>query len=223
MVGGIHLPLRRTGLRLAGRDAELCVTLASRIRIANICQIARTWWTDSPSGREYARERLRLLARAGLLVGFNVRAHPELADAAPIWCWHPGDPTPPFGVVSYRLRTRWTEPHRPITVFAASQAAARLYGGKGGRLSHPLQVTHDLHVAAIYLRLLRESPSEANCWVSEDVLAPARRRQKLPDAEIHDASGRTLKVIEFGGSYPPERVRKVHEDCENRQVPYELW
>jgi hypothetical protein len=84
-------------------------------------------------------------------------------------------------------------------------------------------VRHDLHVAAIYLRLLRDRPEEAANWVSESVLAPLRRGQKLPDAEIHDAHGRPIKVIEFGGSYSPERLQKVHADCERRQLPYELW
>lgn len=129
----------------------------------------------------------------------------------------------PFGVVSYRLRARWTEALRPVTVYTASDRAVRLYAGSGGPLSHPLQVTHDLHVTAIFLRLLRENPGEATGWVSENVLAPLRRGQKIPDAEIHDANGRALKVIEFGGGYAPERVRKVHEDCERRLVPYELW
>jgi hypothetical protein len=110
-----------------------------------------------------------------------------------------------------------------MTVFTASERSAKVYAGSGGRLSHPLQATHDIHVSAIFFKLLRENPEEAERWVSDEVLAPLRRRQKLPDAEIHDAVGRTVRVIEFAGGYPPERIRKVHEDCERRQVPYELW
>jgi hypothetical protein len=105
----------------------------------------------------------------------------------------------------------------------ASKRAGRLFGGLGGKLSHPIQITHDLHVSAIYLRLLLESPLEAEQWVPDYQLARTRRGQKLPDAELQDANGRTLKVIEFGGSYGPERVRKVHEDAERRGVPYEIW
>jgi hypothetical protein len=125
--------------------------------------------------------------------------------------------------VSYQLRKRWAEPLRWVTAYAASKRTGRLYAGRGGRPSHPLQATHDLHVSAIFLRLQKEKPDEARGWVSDMVLSPLRRGKKLPDAEIQNADGRTLKVIEFGGSYPPERVRKVHEDCERRGVPYELW
>lgn len=196
------------------------MTLASKIRLVDICQVARAWWTDTRSGTDCARERLLLLVREGLLERLTVREHRQLER---VWSWHPHEHAPSFDALSYRLRSRWTEPLRPTTVYVASSKSARRYAGTGGRLSHPLQATHDLHVAAIYFRLLRENPEEAEGWVSEDVLAASRRGQKIPDAEIHDAQGRPLKVIEFGGGYPPERVQKVHEDCVRRQLPYELW
>jgi hypothetical protein len=204
-------------------DREIVFTLSQRIRVADICQLARTWWEDTPLGRNCAYRRIGRLVQTGVLESFTLRAHPELPLKEPIWSWKPREARPPVGVVSYRARVRWDKPLQSMTVYVASQRTARLYAGCGGRLSHPLQVTHDLHVSAIYLRLLKHSPAEAAGWVSENVLAPLRRRQKLPDAEIHDGNGRVLKVIEFGGSYPPERVRLIHEDCERRQVPYELW
>jgi hypothetical protein len=208
---------------LTALDREIISTLSQRIRVTNIFQLSRTWWEDTANGREGAQRRMSRLIQAGYIEAFNLRVHPELPLEGPVWSWKPGEPTPAFGVLSYRLRSRWTEPHRLTTVYAASEKGARLYAGCGGRLSHPLQVTHDLHVSAVYLQLLKHSTEEAHGWVSENVLAPLRRRQKLPDAEIHDPEGRVLKVIEFGGSYAPERVRLVHQDCERRQVPYELW
>ena len=154
---------------------------------------------------------------------FRLRAHPELPLHRPIWTWKPGDPEPPLGVVSYRLRNRWNCPLELVTIYTASDKAARICAGAGGYPSHPLHITHDLHLSSIYIGLLQRNPVEAKAWVSERALAPLRRGHKLPDAEVQDAAGRTVKVIEFGGSYPPERVLKVHQDCERRQVPYELW
>lgn len=197
--------------------------LTGKIDLVDVCQAARTWWQDNPAGRECAGQRLRLLARKGHLRLLKLRVHPELRLKEPVWSWAPGFPTPPFGVISYRLRARWDEPLHWVTAFAASERSVRFVAGHGGRQLRPLQATHDIHLAAIYLRLLKENPSEAAGWVSDRVLAPLRRGKKLPDAEIQNAAGRTLKVIEFGGSYPPERVHKVHEDCETRGVPYEIW
>jgi hypothetical protein len=213
----------RTTIELTARDSEIGSVVSLKIPAIEVCLAARTWWDDTPSGRECAAERLGLLARAGYLVLLKLRVRPELSLESPIWSWQPGDPTPPFQTISYRARSRWDEPLRWVTAFAASERSGRMLAGRGGRLSHPHQATHDLHLAAIYLRLLKENPAEAAGWVSDRVLAPLRRGKKLPDAEIQDAEGRTLKVIEFGGSYPPERLKKIHEDCESRGVPYELW
>jgi hypothetical protein len=210
------------GLQTTVRDCEIIAALTGKVGFIEISQAARTWWQDTASGRECALQRLGLLAQAGLLLRLKLRTHPELMLRSPVWSWAPGMLTPPFGVISYQLRARWDEPLRWVTAFAASKRSATFLAGHGGRLSRPLQATHDLHVSAIYLRLLKEHPAEAAGWVSETEIAPLRRG-KLPDAEIHDSQGRTVKVIEFGGSYPPERVRRVHEDCERRGVPYELW
>ena|ERR1051326_870460 len=220
----VHPRRQHTSLaiQLTCRDKGIILSL-TRILLATASQISRTWWVISRSPYTCAYYRLEALVHAGFLVRVQVRTHPELILDRPVWSWTPGNPTPPFGRLSYQLRTRWTEPPRPTTVYVASESAARRYAGAGGLLPRPLQVRHDLHVAAIYLRLLRDRPEEAANWVSESVLAPLRRGQKLPDAEIHDAHGRPIKVIEFGGSYSPERLQKVHADCERRQLPYELW
>jgi len=213
----------RAGAGLTRGDLEIAALLSTCVRVITSEQLARTVWGHIRSGRTCAYRHLTNLVRAGVLCSAKLRAHPELPLPIPVWLWKPGDSEPPFGVVSHRLRIRWTEALRPVTVYTASERSARRFAGRGGTPSHPQQVTHDLHVTALYLRLLREHPADAERWVSEDALAPLRRGQKLPDAEIQDAHGRTIRVIEFGGSYAPERCRLVHEDCVRRQVPYELW
>jgi hypothetical protein len=209
--------------RIEDRDRQIVTALTRRIRVLTLHQIARTWWECSPGRYDTALGRLSLLVRRGVLQCFPLRTYPELLLEKPVWEWYPGEPPPPFGVVSYRLKSRWDEPLRVTTVYTASKQSARFFAGHGGPLCRPLQVTHDLHVSAIYLQLLLNRPQDANGWVSEDMLGPRKSGRKVPDAEIHDADGRPQKVIEFGGSYAPERVRKVHEDCETRGLPYELW
>lgn len=224
MISGGHAKERRlarcTGDANRKRRGDTSV-LTRKIRVVSSDQIHRTWF--SAGAVESAQRRLRVLAQAGYLDALTVRVHPELALETPVWNWKPGEAGPPIGIISYRLRSRWTEAFRPVTVYVASKRTARFFGGSGGRLRHPLQASHDIHVSAIYLNLLRSQSAAALLWVPEERFGLHRRGQKLPDAELQDAHGRTLKVIEFGGSYPPERVRKVHEDCERRGVPYELW
>ncbi len=222
---GTSTPSRRkpATLSVTWRDTEIVAALALKIPFIEVGQAARAWWQDSYSGRECAADRLGRMADEGYLIRLKLRVHPELPIDEPVFSWRPGDQSPDFGSISYRLRARWTEPLRCITAFAASKRIGRWFAGRGGPLPRPLQATHDLHVAAIFLRLLKQNPAQARGWVSDQMLAAFRRGQKLPDAEIQDESGRTVKVIEFGGSYPPERVRKVHEDCQRRGLSYELW
>ena len=54
-------------------------------------------------------------------------------------------------------------------------------------------------------------------------MAHTRIGQKLPDSFIVDEREDVLSVIEFGGSYDAERVRAFHRDCDNRQLPYQIW
>jgi hypothetical protein len=54
-------------------------------------------------------------------------------------------------------------------------------------------------------------------------LAHTRRGETLPDAFIVDEEHEPLWVIEFGGAYDAGRVQEFHEDCQVRQLPYQMW
>ena len=97
-------------------------------------------------------------------------------------------------------------------------------GGKSrGQLKHPTQATHDLGVASLWLRLHEQTPAWADAWRGEDLLAHTRLGEKLPDAFLFDAAGEIIWVIEFGGANDAQRVREFHEDCAQRQLPYQIW
>lgn len=210
-------------MHATGRDQEILHTLTQRVRFLSLDQIARTWWADSASSRDTARRRLSRLVHGGALERASINIHPELPLAEPLYRWRPGEGTPDFGAVAYRLQRRWTEAPRPTLIYLASSRSARLLGGVGGRLKRHFQTTHDLHVGTLYLRILRERPEEAKRWLSEERLAPTRRRQKLPDAAIAGDDGTPCRVIEFGGAYDRAHVQAFHEDCAARALPYEMW
>ncbi|MCB9609863.1 MAG: hypothetical protein H6716_24960 [Polyangiaceae bacterium] len=135
----------------------------------------------------------------------------------------PASPGPDYDAVSYRLKSRWTQRLQRTQVFIATRRTIAELGGAGGRLPTLGQETHDLHMGSLYLRRLREHPEEAEAWVGEDVFAPKRRGQKLPDAVLLGPGGEPTLAIEFAGSYGPARVARFHEDCLRRGTPYELW
>ena len=206
-------------MELTERDREILLALTQKVRLLSLEQIARTWW---PSALP-ATARNRLAALPALLHRLTLNAHPELTLPGPLFTWRPGEADPPCGALSYRLKKRWNQAVRPTTVYIATEKAARYFGGYGGKLRRPLQATHDLHVAQIYLRLWQADPGLAALWVSEERFAPERRREKLPDAVLRDAAGNLILVIEFGGAYDAKHVERVHLDCVARSLPYELW
>lgn len=206
------------------RDREVLEAVAFKVRMLSLDQVARAWWGRGENARRLARRRLRRLVDAGLLERHEVLARPLLELTGPLISWAPGDPDPDVGAVSYRLQSRWSKPPRRTTVFVASGRAVRELGGRGGKLPTLGQETHDLHTSELFLRRRELSPEEAHRWVGEEALKPHRERgEKLPDAVLVDEHGEIELAIEFAGSYSANRVAEFHNDCLERELPYELW
>jgi hypothetical protein len=206
------------------RERELVSALASKIRLLSFDEILRSWWPPSKSASTNARRRLSELVNVGLLVRERAYARPRLPLEQPIFRWKPGEEPPDFGKLAWSVKSRWTEPPRDVTVYLATRRAAAIFGGRAdGKIKNPSQATHDIHLGALYLKLMKDSPTIAAGWIGEEILAPTREHQKLPDAILHDREGRPRLVIEFGGAYPADRLQAFHEDCAERALPYELW
>lgn len=209
-------------LHLTVRDHEILRALAQKIRLFSQRQIADHWW---PGHLPNARRRLKRLAGHDLVLRVTVQARslPELQS--PLVSWRPGEPAPEFGSVAYRCQARWRhQPIRPCTAWIASEKCAQAFGGvRRGELKLATQATHDLGVAAVWLRLKQIAPHWADAWRSEDLLAHTRRGEKLPDAFLLDAQGQVAWVLEFGGGYDTARVEAFHADCATRSLPYQLW
>ncbi|MFO0887923.1 MAG: hypothetical protein U0790_02130 [Isosphaeraceae bacterium] len=211
-------------MELTERDREILRDLTTKIRLLTFSQLAGNFWPQGESGRVNARRRLGELVSRELLEKVQVVSHPLLELAAPIVAWRPGMPAPDAGEISHRLISRWQAEPREMTVYLAGRKAIALFGASAlGEIKNRYQVTHDLHVSEVYLYFRRTAPELARAWVGEEILAPSRKDQKLPDAILHDAEGRPRLVVEFGGKYPARRVAAFHGDCEIRGLPYELW
>jgi hypothetical protein len=209
---------------MTDRDREIVSALSARVKLLAFEDIVRRWWPPSSSALTNARRRLSALVEEGLLVRERAYARPKLPLVDPVFRWKPGDASPAFGELSWKLQSRWKQDPREVTVYLATRRAAAIFGGKAdGRIKNLSQVTHDVHLGAIYLKLCVEAPTLAAGWIGEGVLAPSRERQKLPDAILHDRDGRPRLVVEFGGAYPTDRVQAFHEDCARRELAYEIW
>lgn len=210
-------------MRLTDRDSQILVSLSRKIRLFSLDQIANHWWADCRSPQLAAERSLRRLVRRGLLKPIRVLAQPLPIIAEPVFVWQPGEPRPRPGAISWQLQRRWTESARYIRVYLATRRAKQFFGGVGGSfLSRPIQATHDLGMAAVYLRFLKTRLAEADAWLGEDVHTTGNR-SKNPDAQLLAPDGSTTRVIEFGGSYAPKRVSSFHHHCVEKALPYEIW
>lgn len=203
-------------------EVSILTALTAKVPFLTQEQAARTWWDGTPAGNAEAERGLQSLVRSRFLWSAAIEAHPELMLERPLFEWASGDSVPDCVALAQIARRRFAARDTTHVVFLATTGAAKVFGGTPGKLKAP-STTHDLHLAGVYLRLLRNAPEEAERWVSEATLAPDRTDQILPDAALLKPDGRLERVIEFvGSSYPPERLRNVHLDCEAREVPYEL-
>lgn len=216
-------------LQLTPRDRAILETLTFKVEVISVPQLAQSWWAESASGEDHARQRLDALETAGFVCGYSVHARALLPLSEPVFTWTPGDADPNPYAIAERLQRRWDDegPPQLTRVYVATQQTANRFGQSAsfaGELKQPGQVTHDLHMTAIYLRMMRSYPDLAKGWVGEaSRKADLEMFEKLPDAILVDGQGQARLAIEFGGKYDHRRVAAFHEHCADRKLAYELW
>jgi hypothetical protein len=208
---------------LTERDRCLLDALSRRVRILSFDQVADAFWSGSPNRRELCRRRILQLADAGYVQPEVVFARSILDLLSPVAVWSPDSEEPQFGALSYQLARRWTEPVRSIRTVYATSCGAGAVGGVAGRAPRRSETTHDLHLAQVYLKLLREQPERAASWESEALTLQRDggvRGEKRPDAILRL---RPHVAIEFGGAYSAKKLRAFHEHCREHGLAYEIW
>ena len=170
-------------LHLTYRDQNVLLALTQKVPLLALRQLSDHWWDGQLAN---TRRRMNALARSGLLKRMTVMARTLPPIENPLASWQPGQPVPACGELAYQLQDSVAAiaccGHFGLCGYAARR---RLVGGQGyGRLKRPLQATHDLGVAATWLRLHRMAPPWADAWRGEDLMAHTRRGEKLPDAFI---------------------------------------
>lgn len=208
-------------ISLTHRDRSVIELLSVRVRVLSIDQIAERFWADSNRPTRLARDRLAKLERAGLLRRASRPARPLLQIVEPLAIWRPHRPTPDFAAIARQLANRWPDDMVRMECIEVTDEGAR--GVAGVPAAAPpadSELTHDLHVAAVYLRMLDELPARASTWTLETRL-PKGQGVKVPDAMVRDGLERT--AIEFGGLYDRVKLEAFHDYCRRERMGYELW
>lgn len=205
------------------RDQEVLHVLTHRVRVLSAAQLARTWWPGAGSDRA-AVMRMRHLERAGHVTVHDLPAHPELSLEAPLATWQPGLPSPDLAVVAKQCAERFTASHLLTTCVVATEAAHTWLASPGGHFPRDTELSHDLHLSQVYLRMRRMLPTRARSWQREEAfqtIGTGDPPTKRPDAFVRDGLHRT--AIECAGSYSRARLDAFHLFCEQEALAYELW
>jgi hypothetical protein len=218
--GGRRRSADMAGFNLTARDLEVLETLATRIRVLTIGQVAGHWFGGSWT---VAQRRMASLRRAGLLHLFTMQSRPPLSLREPMFAWEPSAATPDFHALSYACCVRWNQPTTPTQLVVASPAGCVRFACKPTRQPRRSEVSHDVTLGGVYLAILKSLPEIAQTWQSEGTLRSGGfgDRQKLPDAMVLREC--RLTVVELGGTYPAQRLEELHRFCAGRRLPYELW
>ncbi len=211
----------RPRVQLRQRDLELLDALVRRVKVLSLAQVSRTWWPTA-HGTDAVRKRLHLLAGVGYVSRVRILAASEAPVSNALARWAPGERVPDFAKVIAIASVRWESATRSVSCVAATALAAARFAAtfRTPRLS---EGTHDLHVAQLYLRLLRASPWAAQRWEGEACRGTASHDgEKVPDAMLR-LPGRPMAIEVVGQSYSTDKLRAFHEYCAARDLGYELW
>jgi hypothetical protein len=202
-------------------EIVLAQVAATKLRVFSLDFAARFGWQDKPNARELARRTLRKLERSGYVTLTRRLITPPPCIHSPVLYWRPGDPTPDFPRITYRLRSRACPPLCEELLVTATPRAAAVFGGAPGRIkSH--QLTHDLLVGEAFLN----SPVDVQRdWLGEDCYARDRRGLKLPDALAIDPRIKTpYLAIEAVNKYTKRHLHSFHfEYAVAERMEYMLW
>ena len=196
--------------------------LAYRVRVF----LKRQLYGLGPRSKAFPRNFrrvLRELREHDLIRQLTVLARPVPQIAGPLIRWRPGDDAPDFAAIQYQAEKRNREAVEPVTVFLGTARLANILGGTCGGPLDQHAVTHDIGVSSVFLHLWKTDEALAHAWQGEDVVAPSRRGQKLPDPILFNPAGEAVMAVEYIGDYPVARIRAFHDDCANRGLPYEMY
>ncbi len=199
---------------------EILLALTCCVRAFNLRQIADGYFAGNVNK---ARRLLSGLVSQQLLIKNRLPIRELQPLELPLAKWRVGEDAPNFGSLVVTIRSRWqSAPTKLTPIYLAGPSAARMLGYRTiGTLKRPLQASHDLGLAGVYLAVRRDRHQLAMFWYGEDI-AP-KQLGSVPDAIYIDGDGNTELAFEFCGLYSVNRLRTFHRHCAERRLSYELW
>jgi hypothetical protein len=197
-------------------------SLTHHCRVMTAEQIANYWFAHTASPVKIAHQFLRRQQRQQLLKLEHAMIHPPLELVEPIIDWKPGfSDEPHWESIAWQVQSRWNRnPVRAIIVSATHEARYLCGGAIGGRSIRQTEISHDITLAQLWLRLRQTAPEIAAQWIPEDAISAERLGKRRPDAFLGNDDSQI--AIELGGkAYSAKRLSAIH--AAHRHRHYHLY
>ncbi len=207
---------------MKAHERQIIRVLAESVRAMTTDQISTHWWTDTRWGRSRAKACLKALEASGWIHLQKALVRQIHRPMAPLIEWQPGDAEPALADIARALHQRAISDARFVTVAYAAKRAVAFFGSGPAPSIKLTQLTHDLNVTELYLRVFR-CGDDGMQWRSEDRLPMDWPMRERPDAVLVDDAGQTVLAIEYGGDYPVSRLHELHTGFAKANLSYQLW
>lgn len=195
--------------------------LTMQVRVLSHDQIARAWFTRATTtASSSAQDVVEELITAKLIQSQHFEVHPLLPLRHPLFAWEAGTAAPTddqLRLVARESQRRWKDAYVDLELLTATKRAHRMFGTfVDTRHLKLCEVTHDYHLAEVYVRRVTQQPASARQWRGEGgfpKLGLAIRGLKDPDAFLLNRDGEAERIIEFAGSYDEEHILRFHRHC----------
>ena len=171
------------------------------------------------------KRRLQKLERKGVIKSRNILGSSPPPIEKPLCVWRPGESLPPAGGVSYQARKRWkTLPVVVKRVYYATNLGRGLIGRSPIAPPKDIHATHDLGLTSTFLKFRSQWPKlVSRCWFNESEYAHHRGRcVKVEDAMLR-MGDKILLMVDFAGSYRPDRIKALLDHARFHNVPIAIY
>lgn len=192
-------------------DAQILDALRGKVRILSSVQVRRVWFDGNSRA---AGRALKTLERAGqiMCIGTSVFADPEFTTPKFVWTGLDQDEVPDFKKLAYQLAVRKPAMERGTIWTRTRKSILESQGSYRPRSVRRTDWEHDLAVSGIWISMRQELLESGAQWILEDDLIDVEDFPEVlkPDAMLRSDGARDI-LIEYGGRYSAETLRRKHE------------
>ena len=200
------------------RDLDIIETLACRVRVMTLSQIANLWCEGDVAD---TLEHLNQLALTGAIEHTKTYSQYEKRSEC-VFRWTPTDQEPSFEqIVESRFAGQRTH-NIAGDIYTATRFAANLFASEFTEFPSPEERPEQLRLSDAYVAHCSSRSTEASFWFNCRAGEPDTSNQTKPEVFIVDTEASPTRAVSLL-SRSVQRFKATHRYCQHEGISYELW